>query len=121
MDERRVKRKLLLVTFLPVFGVAPADALHVHHEMRIRLDPDHRRREGIDTLSIRPTLIAFSILYLNLRATDLRMEMNGQPISPERIGAALHPRVPDETRKTPYRLTVTIRRYVFRRNPIVNE
>ena len=107
MDERRVKLKLLLITFLLVFGVAPADALHVHHEMRIRLDPDHHRIEGVDTLSIRPASIASPILYLNPRATDLRMEVNGQPITFERIGAALHPRVPDETREAPYRLTIT--------------
>lgn len=107
MDEQKVKLKLLLITALLIIGAAPADALHVHHDMQIRLDPDNRRIEGVDTLLIRPAPIASPILYLNPRATDLRMEMNGQPITFERIGAALHPRVPDDAGKDPFRLTIT--------------
>jgi hypothetical protein len=102
-----VKRTFLLLILSGLLWVPPVAALHVHHDLHIVLDPEKKRLEGVDTLTIQPAPTTALILNLNRRATDVRLEANGQPIPFEFNSSALRPQIPDGLNAERLRLTVT--------------
>jgi len=102
-----VKQTLLLLISFILLCAPPAIALNVHHDMHIVLDPENKRLDGIDTLTIRPAPTSVPILHLNRRATDVRLEANGQPIPFEFNASMLRPRIHDGSNAEGLRLTVT--------------
>ena len=57
----------------------PVEALDVHHDLQIVLDPAENRLEGFDTITIGPAAPADVVLYLNEKATGLNLLVDGRP------------------------------------------
>jgi hypothetical protein len=57
----------------------PVEALEVHHDLQIALNPTENRIEGLDTITIGPGAPAEVVLYLNEKATGLNLLVDGRP------------------------------------------
>ena len=106
MYTRKLKQTLLLLISIGVLIATPVDAFHVHHDMRIVLDPDSNRLRGVDTLTIRPAPANESILHINRHATAVRIEANDQPVPFEFKNTALRVRASNGPPKEALELTV---------------
>lgn len=77
--EKYVKRTVVLLACFFPLTVCPVDALDVHHDLRIVLDPTENRLEGVDTMTIGPAAPADVVLHLNEKATGLSLLVDGRP------------------------------------------
>ena len=101
-----LKLKIFLIVFLSVLFTSSAEAIHVHHDMRLTLRPGNSRLYGIDTLTMRPTPPTRPILHLNRLATEVRIEANGQPVPFEFNNGTLRPQIPGDLQHDTLRLTI---------------
>jgi hypothetical protein len=69
----------MAIAGLVLLTAFPVQALDVHHELQIVLDPAENRLEGFDTITIGPTAPAEVVLYLNKKATGLNLLVGGRP------------------------------------------
>jgi hypothetical protein len=73
-----VRRPAILLAGFFLLFAAPVEALEVHHDLRVVLNPAENRLEGLDTITVGPTGTADVVIYLNERATGLNLLLDGR-------------------------------------------
>ena len=84
----------------------PVEALDVHHDLRIVLDPAENRLEGLDTITIGPAAPADVVLNLNEKATGLKLLVDGRPAAFSFENGRLHLKPGKEKRSDPLQISL---------------
>ena len=77
--KRYVRRPAMFLAGLFLLIALPVEALDVHHDLQIALDPAENRLEGLDTITVGPTAPADLVLHINEKATGLNLLVDGRP------------------------------------------
>jgi hypothetical protein len=56
------------------------DAIQVHHDLRLLLEPNKNLHHGNDSITLRPGSKAGLVLFLNREAISVQILMDGQPV-----------------------------------------
>ena len=74
-----VRLPAMVIAGLILLIAFPVQALDVHHDLQIILDPAENRLEGFDTITIGPAAPADVVLYLSEKATGFNLLVDGRP------------------------------------------
>jgi hypothetical protein len=78
--QNNVTRPAMLLAGLFLLIAFRVEALDVHHDLKIALDPAENRLEGFDTITIGTAAPAEVVLFLNEKATGLELLVDGRPV-----------------------------------------
>ena len=84
----------------------PVEALDVHHDLRVVLDPAENRLEGLDTITIGPAAPADVVLNLNEKATGLKLLVDDRPAVFSFENGRLHLKPGKEKRSDPLQISL---------------
>ncbi|MGB5424239.1 MAG: M1 family aminopeptidase [Desulfobacterales bacterium] len=84
----------------------PVEALDVHHDLRVVLNPAENRLEGLDTITIGPAAPADLVLNLNEKATGLKLLVDGRPAAFSFENGRLHLKPGKEKRSDPLQISL---------------